>query len=203
MERKQLRLPEYDYRQTGVYFLTLCAKGKAPLFGKVCVGGGVLDAPYVELSDMGVVVQDRLEEMDRHYEHLSMKKHIIMPNHVHLLVEVCGPSRTPAPTQGDGNGPSRTPAPTQGDGNGPSGTPAPTQGDGNGPSGTPAPTKANQAIPAYVSTLKRLTNRTCDRELWHRGYYDHVIRNEADFLRIWTYIDANPAKWADDEYFVR
>jgi len=203
MERKQLRLPEYDYSQTGVYFLTLCAKGKAPLFGKVCVGGGVLDAPYVELSDMGVVVQDRLEEMDRHYEHLSMKKHIIMPNHVHLLVEVCGPSRTPAPTQGDGNGPSRTPAPTQGDGNGPSGTPAPTQGDGNGPSGTPAPTKANQAIPAYVSTLKRLTNRTCDRELWHRGYYDHVIRNEADFLRIWTYIDANPAKWADDEYFVR
>ena len=175
MERKQLRLPEYDYSQTGVYFLTLCAKGKAPLFGKVCVGGGVLDAPYVELSDMGVVVQDRLEEMDRHYEHLSMKKHIIMPNHVHLLVEVCGPSRTPAPAQGDGNG----------------------------PSGTPAPTKANQAIPAYVSTLKRLTNRTCDRELWHRGYYDHVIRNEADFLRIWTYIDANPAKWADDEYFVR
>lgn len=44
MERKQLRLPEYDYSQTGVYFLTLCAKGKAPLFGKVCVGGGVLDA---------------------------------------------------------------------------------------------------------------------------------------------------------------
>lgn len=41
--RKHPRLKEYDYSQTGLYFLTLCAKGKQPLFGK-CVGGGVLDA---------------------------------------------------------------------------------------------------------------------------------------------------------------
>ncbi len=37
-ERKLLRLPDYDYSQAGLYFLTLCAKDKAPLFGKVCVG---------------------------------------------------------------------------------------------------------------------------------------------------------------------
>lgn len=43
MERKKLRLPNYDYSQAGVYFLTLCAKEKAPLFGEVCVGGA---GPY-------------------------------------------------------------------------------------------------------------------------------------------------------------
>ena len=32
-------------------------------------------------------------------------------------------------------------------------------------------------------------------------YYDHVIRNEADYLRIWDYIDTNPVKWREDRYF--
>ena len=175
MERKPLRLPDYDYSRAGVYFLTLCAKDKAPLFGEVCVGGGVPDAPHVELSPCGAAVQGQLEEMAQVYGHASLIKYVVMPNHVHILLQVHGPS----------------------------GTPAPTQGDGNGPSGTPAPTRANQTVPAFVSALKRMTNRCCAAELWQRGYYDHVIRNDADLLRIWNYIDTNPAKWAEDEYFMR
>ena len=37
--------------------------------------------------------------------------------------------------------------------------------------------------------------------LWQRGYHDHVIRGEEDFLRVWTYIDHNPLKWELDEYY--
>ncbi len=37
--------------------------------------------------------------------------------------------------------------------------------------------------------------------LWQRSYYDHVIRNDADYLRAWQYIDDNPAQWAEDEYY--
>lgn len=40
-------------------------------------------------------------------------------------------------------------------------------------------------------------------QLWQRGYYDHVVRDEKDYLRICEYIDTNPAKWAQDEYYVR
>ena len=29
----------------------------------------------------------------------------------------------------------------------------------------------------------------------------HVIRTEANYLRIWQYIDENPACWAEDEYY--
>ena len=32
--------------------------------------------------------------------------------------------------------------------------------------------------------------------LWQRGYYDHIVRSENDFLRIWTYIDNNPLRWS-------
>ena len=36
--------------------------------------------------------------------------------------------------------------------------------------------------------------------LWQRGYYDHIVRSENDFLRIWTYIDNNPLRWELDRY---
>jgi hypothetical protein len=35
--------------------------------------------------------------------------------------------------------------------------------------------------------------------LWQRGFYDHVIRNEADLHRIRTYIRYNPLQWSLDE----
>lgn len=164
MERKSPRLPNYDYSQAGLYFLTLCTKGKAPLFGRVCVGGGALDAPKVELSQYGAVIERWLADCAGKYEDLAILKHVVMPNHVHVIVELRG-------------GPSRAPAPTQ--------------------------SRANERIPGFVSGMKRLTNRCCGVALWQRGYYDHVIRNDADFLRVWNYIDTNPAKWAEDEYFVR
>jgi hypothetical protein len=35
--------------------------------------------------------------------------------------------------------------------------------------------------------------------VWQRGYYDHIVRNEADLDRIRDYIANNPAHWALDE----
>ena len=76
-----------------------------------------------------------------------------------------------------------------------------------GPSGasrTPPPTsaRASQVIPMFISTLKRLTNKTAGHALWQRGYYDHIIRSPDDYSTIWHYIDTNPAKWAQDTRYV-
>ncbi len=46
-----------------------------------------------------------------------------------------------------------------------------------------------------------MTVRKAGTPLWQRSYYDHIIRNEPDYLHIWAYIDTNPAKWKEDEYF--
>ena len=34
--------------------------------------------------------------------------------------------------------------------------------------------------------------------LWQRNYYEHVIRNDADYHRIADYIATNPQRWAED-----
>jgi len=32
-------------------------------------------------------------------------------------------------------------------------------------------------------------------------FYDEIIRTEEDYRRIWHYIDQNPMKWAEDEFY--
>ena len=73
----------------------------------------------------------------------------------------------------------------------------------SGASGTPPPTKAraNETVPQYVSTLKRFTNKAAETDLWQRGYHDHVIRAEKDYLMIWQYIDTNPQRWLKDCFY--
>ena len=68
-----------------------------------------------------------------------------------------------------------------------------------GASGRPRPTEMR--VPKFVSSLKRYTNRLCARPLWQTSYHDHIIRDDNDFLNHWTYIDQNPARWPDDEYY--
>ena len=70
----------------------------------------------------------------------------------------------------------------------------------HGASGMPHPT--NALVPKLISSLKRFTNRQAGVELWQNSYYDHIIRDEQDFLRRWQYIENNPAAWLDDDYYV-
>ena len=70
----------------------------------------------------------------------------------------------------------------------------------NGTSGAPSPT--NNVIPRFVGALKRLSNRKAGRNVFQRSFYDHVIRDERDYITHLGYINDNPAKWKQDEYYV-
>lgn len=61
---------------------------------------------------------------------------------------------------------------------------------------------APMAVSRVIGTLKSLTTRKFGVTLWQRSFYDHIIRDEADYQTKWEYIDTNPARWAEDEYFV-
>lgn len=67
--------------------------------------------------------------------------------------------------------------------------------------GAPGSSRPTQLLPRIVAYLKRVTNRAAGYDLWQTTYHDHIIRNEADYLQIWNYIDTNPAKWQEDCYY--
>ena len=57
-----------------------------------------------------------------------------------------------------------------------------------------------------ICTLKSLVTRSCRQigyrgNIWQRSYYEHIIRNEDDYKNTWIYIDNNPARWSEDEYY--
>ena len=81
---------------------------------------------------------------------------------------------------------------------------------------SPSPTVGTEAFSAegdvlpslfdVARVLKSLTTRRArpllgDNQLWQCSCHEHVIRNEEDYRQIWEYIDANPAKWAEDRYY--
>ncbi len=57
-------------------------------------------------------------------------------------------------------------------------------------------------IPQLISSIKRYTTKASHYDLWQSGYHDHIIRDEQDYLIHWKYIDDNPAKWAEDKYYI-
>ena len=68
---------------------------------------------------------------------------------------------------------------------------------------SPRPTLM-QVLGAFKSLTTRHWNAKAGQSgssLWQSGYHEHVIRDENDFLRHWTYIDDNPRKWRGDEYY--
>ncbi len=70
--------------------------------------------------------------------------------------------------------------------------------DGAQDSGVWAPRPTTHTI---VRSLKTMVSKQIGRGIWQTSYYDHVIRNQDQYNRAWTYINENPAKWADDEYY--
>lgn len=64
------------------------------------------------------------------------------------------------------------------------------------------PTPTNAQIPFLISTFKRLINKECNKAIWQRNYYEHVIRNEKEYLKILEYIENNPFNWGNDKYFL-
>ena len=115
--RKQNRIKSFDYSQNGVYFITICTENRKCLLARIIpatthtlptvptVGGGVLDAPQVHLSDFGRVVDRQIRQMNAVYSEIKAEKYVIMPNHIHLLLMIdrgavvtSGTSRTPSPT---------------------------------------------------------------------------------------------------------
>lgn len=58
-------------------------------------------------------------------------------------------------------------------------------------------------IGKYKAAVTRTAGNACihSQKLWQASFYDHVIRNEADYQQIWHYISGNPSKWQEDCFY--
>jgi REP element-mobilizing transposase RayT len=52
-----------------------------------------------------------------------------------------------------------------------------------------------------MNASKAIHQRYGDMPIWQRGYYDHAIRNQADYLELAEYIHTNPLRWELDKLY--
>ena len=123
----------------------------------------------IRINPFGLVVNECWEDLPRHYDFLDLDAFIVMPKHVHGILML-----TDHPNVGAGL--------------------------------KPAPTSKRHALPEIVRALKTFSSRrineirgTPGTPIWHRNYFEHVIRNEIDLEETREYIQNNPLKWVEDE----
>jgi putative transposase len=84
------RVPGFDYREARVYFVTMCTHDRKHLFGHV-------EQDRVILSRLGAVIESVMEGLESHQRCVKLHNSVIMPNHLHLLVELQTEARELAP----------------------------------------------------------------------------------------------------------
>ena len=82
--RRSIRLPGYDYARPGAYFVTICAHGRAALFGAV-------DGGAMRLNDAGRMVERWWRELNRKLSNITTDAFVVMPDHVHGIIVIGAP----------------------------------------------------------------------------------------------------------------
>lgn len=176
--RRSIRLPTYDYRQAGAYFVTAVLQDRLCLFGDV-VGG------EMRLNDAGAMAQGAWDSMAGHYPGVTVDTSIVMPNHTHAIIVLVGAAPRGRP------GSKRV------------GDAAP--GQARGPAPTLSLPDVMHRFKTL--TTRRYTEGVRHRDwpafrnrLWQRNYYEHIVRDEESLHQFREYIATNPQRWAlDDE----
>lgn len=92
--RKSIRLPNRDYADPGMYYVTICTAQRE------CTLGEIVDGT-MQLNEFGRCVEAALRWLPQKYDYVKLDTFVLMPNHIHMILifdERCrGGSRT-APT---------------------------------------------------------------------------------------------------------
>jgi putative transposase len=82
-DRKYLRHYGYDYSSSGYYAVTICTFRRRYLFGDV-------REAEMQLSPVGALANHELQRLADRFEGVQLDANVVMPNHIHLILELRG-----------------------------------------------------------------------------------------------------------------
>lgn len=134
---------------------------------------GDVVAGEMELKACGRIVVEEWFKTGRLRPRIRLDAFVVMPNHVHGIIVIA-----------DGRGTLQR-APTK------------TVEKFGQPTSDSLPTIVRLFKSATTTRINRWRGRP-GVAVWQRNYYEHIIRDEAEWGRIREYIETNPANWAED-----
>ncbi len=167
--RKSIRLKGYDYSQPGFYFITIVTKYREYLFGEIKNGEMIL-------NDAGKIAKKYWLEIPVHFPNTRLHSFIVMPNHIHGIIEITVGAKNVSPQRDSSPQPFRSPSKTIG----------------------------SIVRGVKIGITKWFHQQFSDKfpigqSVWQRNYWEHIILNEDEYNRISQYITNNPAQWKIDK----
>ncbi|MBI1920776.1 MAG: hypothetical protein HYS23_06805 [Geobacter sp.] len=187
--RRSIRLRDFDYSSAGAYFVTICAQGRACLFGDVV--DGVMTA-----NDAGGMVGKWWCELAIKFPFVEPDLFVIMPNHFHGIIFMVGADLCVRPEL-------HVPPAKCIEPGAHIGAPLLEMPTSGGHAGTPLPTIVQwfktMTSNEYMKNVAQSGWPSFPGRLWQRNYYERVIRSDTELDKFRSYILHNPARWVEDE----
>jgi len=184
-----IRAMWHDYNG-GAYFVTICTKKHKHFFGDI-------ENDTMQLSEIGKLVTENLQNITNHYPYAEIPLFVVMPNHLHAIIIIDG-RKTTYPRRNTehqtivetGRAPSLLRA-----------APFPQQ--------TTPINKQMQEIDSFkgwlsvaVGGFKSATTKFAHAHnidfAWQTRFHDAIIKNQTSMNEIAKYIENNVSMWNKD-----
>ncbi len=86
--RKKIRLKNYDYSDSGWYFVTICTQNRK------CMLGDVVENK-IRLNNLGKIIYENWCQIPNYYKNVDLDEFQIMPNHIHGIIIIGRENRAP------------------------------------------------------------------------------------------------------------
>ncbi|MEK7597777.1 MAG: transposase [Patescibacteria group bacterium] len=169
--RQSIRLKNYDYSKSGLYFVTICTENRKCLFGNI------INEKMI-LNNIGNMIEKLWNKIPERFNMIELDAFQIMPDHIHMIIHIVGAGLVPARNNPAHDFISR-------DDNRATTRVAPTIGDIVG-------AFKSLTTHEYIVGVKNNGWKPFNKRLWQRNYYEHIIRTENDLNKIREYIKLNP-----------
>ena len=86
--RQSSRLKSHDYTKPGYYFITINTQNYINLFGKI-------ENNKMHLNEPGKMIETQWEKLETRFKTIKLHTSIIMPNHLHAIIQILPAVRVP------------------------------------------------------------------------------------------------------------
>ncbi len=128
------------------------------------------------MNDAGKMADKCWMEIPKHFPNAVLHEYVIMPNHVHGIIELVNDTNVGAENF------------------------LPLQQHNQFQKIIPH--SIGSIVRGYkIGVTKWIRQNTDVYNVWQRNFHEHIIRNEQSYQTISKYINDNPAKWAEDKFY--
>ncbi|MFH0998660.1 MAG: transposase [Pseudomonadota bacterium] len=172
-QRRSIRLKGYNYSRKGAYFVTVCIRNRACLFGEVVAGD-------MRLNNAGHAAKTCWIAIPDHFPLAALDVFAVMPNHVHGIIWIVDDPTNPDIVGAKNFSPLHSPQ--------------------QNTTVFRSPTKTIGSIVRgfKIGVTKWMRANMDIHDVWQRNFYEHIIRDENALNRIRQYIAENPERWMED-----